>query len=32
MPQVALADTPRIINTTIEGTSDWARMGELTVG
>ncbi len=30
MPQ-ALAETPRIINTTIEGTEDWSLMGELTV-
>jgi quinol monooxygenase YgiN len=30
MPQ-ALAETPRIINTTIEGTVDWSRMGELSV-
>jgi quinol monooxygenase YgiN len=30
MPQ-ALAETPRIINTTIEGTNDWSRMGELTI-
>ena len=30
MPQ-ALAETPRIINTTIEGVRDWSRMGELTV-
>ena len=30
MPQ-ALAETPRIINTTIEGVHDWSRMGELTV-
>jgi quinol monooxygenase YgiN len=30
MPQ-ALAETPRIINTTIEGANDWSRMGELTV-
>jgi quinol monooxygenase YgiN len=30
MPQ-ALAETPRIINTTIEGENDWSRMGELTV-
>ena len=31
MPQ-ALAETPRIINTTIEGSNEWARMGELTIG
>ena len=30
MPQ-ALAETPRIINTTIEGATDWSRMGELTI-
>ena len=30
MPQ-ALAETPHIINTTIEGANDWSRMGELTV-
>jgi len=30
MPQ-ALAETPRIINTTIDGVEDWSRMGELTV-
>jgi quinol monooxygenase YgiN len=30
MPQ-ALADTPRIINFSIEGANDWSRMGELTV-
>jgi quinol monooxygenase YgiN len=30
MPQ-ALAETPRIINTVIDGTEDWSRMGELTV-
>jgi quinol monooxygenase YgiN len=26
-----LAETPRIINTTIEGVTDWSQMGELTV-
>ncbi len=30
MPR-ALAETPHIINTTIEDASSWARMGELTV-
>ena len=30
MPQ-ALVETPRIINTTIEGADDWSRMGELSV-
>jgi quinol monooxygenase YgiN len=30
MPQ-ALAETPRIINTTIEGVEDWSLMGELRV-
>ena len=30
LPQ-ALAETPRIINTTIEGATDWSRMGELTI-
>jgi quinol monooxygenase YgiN len=30
LPQ-ALTETPRIINTTIEGADDWSRMGELTV-
>jgi quinol monooxygenase YgiN len=30
MPQ-ALAETPRIINTTIEGTDEWSLMGELSV-
>ena len=30
MPQ-ALAETPHIINTTIEGTTEWSRMGELTI-
>ena len=30
LPQ-ALAETPRIINTTIEGTEDWSRMAELSV-
>jgi quinol monooxygenase YgiN len=30
MPQ-ALAATPRIINTTIDGSEGWSRMGELTV-
>ena len=30
MPQ-ALAETPHIVNTTIEGTKDWSLMGELTV-
>ena len=30
LPQ-ALAETPRIINTVIEGATDWSRMGELTV-
>jgi quinol monooxygenase YgiN len=28
----ALAESPRIINVTIEGASDWSRMGELAVG
>jgi hypothetical protein len=28
MPQ-ALAETPHIINTTIEGTDEWSLMGEL---
>ena len=27
----ALAETPRIINTAIEGATDWSRMAELTV-
>jgi quinol monooxygenase YgiN len=27
----ALIETPRIINTTIEGSEDWSRMGELNV-
>lgn len=27
----ALAETPRIINTTIEGSDEWSRMGELSV-
>jgi len=27
MPQ-ALAETPQIINTTIEGANDWSRMGK----
>ncbi len=27
----ALARTPRIVNTTIEGAQDWSLMGELTV-
>ena len=30
MPQ-ALAETPRIINTTIEGANGWSRMGELSI-
>ena len=30
MPQ-ALAETPLIINTTIEGATDWSRMAELSV-
>jgi quinol monooxygenase YgiN len=30
MPQ-ALAETPRIINTTIAGATDWSRMGEITI-
>ena len=30
LPQ-ALAETPRIINTLIEGATDWSRMGELTI-
>jgi quinol monooxygenase YgiN len=30
LPQ-ALAETPRIINTTIEGSDDWSRMAELSV-
>ncbi len=30
MPQ-ALAETPRIINTVIEGENEWTRMGELAV-
>lgn len=30
MPQ-ALAQTPRIINTTIDGQDDWSELGELTV-
>ena len=30
MPQ-ALAETPRIINTLIEGATDWSRMGELSI-
>lgn len=30
MPQ-ALAETPHIINTTIEGTEEWSLMGELNV-
>lgn len=30
MPQ-ALAETPHIINTTIEGTEEWSLMGELSV-
>ena len=30
MPQ-ALAETPKILNTTIEGASDWSSMGELSV-
>ena len=30
MPQ-ALVETPRIINTTIEGADDWSRMGEMSV-
>ena len=31
MPQ-ALAETPHIINTTIDGVNDWSRMGELAIG
>lgn len=31
MPQ-ALASTPRIINTTISGVTDWSLMGELEIG
>ncbi|MCE2525750.1 MAG: antibiotic biosynthesis monooxygenase [Acidimicrobiia bacterium] len=31
MPQ-ALSETPRIINTTIEGANGWSQMGELTIG
>ena len=27
----ALTETPRIINATIEGATDWSRMGEMTV-
>jgi quinol monooxygenase YgiN len=30
MPK-ALAETPQIINTTIEGMRDWSRMGELSI-
>jgi hypothetical protein len=30
MPQ-ALAETPKIINTTIDGVNDWSLMGELSV-
>jgi quinol monooxygenase YgiN len=30
MPQ-ALVETPRIVNTVIEGADDWSRMGELSV-
>ena len=30
LPQ-ALAETPRIINVTIEGATDWSRMSELAV-
>jgi quinol monooxygenase YgiN len=30
MPQ-ALAETPSIINVTIEGATEWSRMGELTI-
>jgi quinol monooxygenase YgiN len=30
LPQ-ALAETPRIINTTIEGSEEWSQMGELSV-
>lgn len=30
MPQ-ALAETPHIINTTIDGVNDWSRMGELAI-
>ena len=30
MPQ-ALAETPHIINTTIEGANGWSRMGEMSV-
>ena len=30
MPQ-ALAITPHIVNTTIEGANEWGRMGELTI-
>ncbi len=28
---MALAETPRIVNTTIEGAAGWSRMAELTV-
>ena len=31
MPQ-ALAQTPRIINTTMPGVDEWSLMGELTIG
>jgi quinol monooxygenase YgiN len=31
LPQ-ALAETPQIINTTIDGAEDWSRMGEMTIG
>jgi quinol monooxygenase YgiN len=30
MPQ-ALAETPHIINTTIEGANEWSRMAEITI-
>jgi hypothetical protein len=30
LPQ-SLAETPQIINTTIEGVDDWSRMGEMTI-
>jgi quinol monooxygenase YgiN len=30
LPQTLL-ETPRIVNTTIEGVDDWSRMGEMTV-
>jgi hypothetical protein len=31
LPQ-ALAETPQVINTTIDGAEDWSRMGEMTIG